>query len=124
MTTMIGTSHFVSLMRALAYYEPYGLDAADVKAKIEAGEIHIGKPTTKPGETLRLNDEGRYIIHDDLSPAERNTLNMADLTFAALAGAPVHSPAEPAYLHPMNLFRNAESLERQNKPAHTRTNGA
>jgi hypothetical protein len=111
-------------MRALAYYEPYGLDAADVKAKIEAGEIHIGKPTTKPGETLRLNDEGRYIIHDDLSPAERNTLNMADLTFAALAGAPVHSPAEPAYLHPMNLFRNAESLERQNKPAHTRTNGA
>lgn len=58
----IGTSHFTSVLRALNYYEPYGLDAADVKRKIEAGEIHIGPPTRKPGEMLHLNDEGRYII--------------------------------------------------------------
>lgn len=56
-----GTSYFVSLDFAILYYRPYGYDRQGVKQKINAGEIHIGKPVLKPGETLSvIPDEGRY----------------------------------------------------------------
>lgn len=58
-----GTSNFVSLSAATRYYRDYGYDAADVKEKIRDGEIHIGKPSLKPGERLGLTDGGkRYTI--------------------------------------------------------------
>lgn len=64
-----GTSHFVSVRAANSYYEPYGLDSADVLHKITNGEIHIGPPTLKPGERLVVIDNdtghswgGRYAI--------------------------------------------------------------
>jgi hypothetical protein len=82
MTT--GTSHFVSLAAAVAYYRPYlgepvfaGGDAtpqktkrqldrenaAAVQQKLDAGEIHIGPPQIKPAQRLQINrSEGRYFI--------------------------------------------------------------
>lgn len=58
-----GTSNFVSLSAATRYYRDYGYDASDVKRKIREGEIHIGKPSLKPGERLGLTDGGkRYTI--------------------------------------------------------------
>lgn len=58
-----GTSNFVSLSAAVRYYKDYGYDKADVQRKIREGEIHIGKPSLKPGERLGLTDGGkRYTI--------------------------------------------------------------
>ena len=60
-----GTSHFKSRESAISYYAEYGNDVSDVDRKIADGEIHIGKPQTKPGQSLGLIDEGRrYAIHD------------------------------------------------------------
>lgn len=68
-----GTSHFVSLGAAQRYYEPYEggiLNAVRaVNRKMDAGEIHIGKPELKVGETLSvIRDEGRYRITVEDSP--------------------------------------------------------
>jgi hypothetical protein len=58
-----GTSHFRSLDAAAAYYRAYGFSYDDVVAKLRAGEIHIGPPPAKPGDTVGLqHDEGRYFI--------------------------------------------------------------
>lgn len=65
---MIGTNNFVSLPKACDYYRdqhdltPAALERL-VKQKIEDGEIEIGQPTLKDGETLRVIDNGcRYAI--------------------------------------------------------------
>lgn len=67
----IGTSHFVSLTAARAYYSPYDPDltAEELKAwidrKVAEGEIHIGKPTLQPGQKLSvIPGEGRYQIEE------------------------------------------------------------
>ncbi len=64
--TITGTSHFVSLARAVDYYQSQGDDRAQaretVKHKLAAGEIHIGRPKCKANETVSINDEGRYVI--------------------------------------------------------------
>ncbi len=58
-----GSDHFVSRRAARAYYARQGYDAADVAAKFEAGEIHVGKPAVKPGERLgMIPGEGRYAV--------------------------------------------------------------
>lgn len=80
MTT--GTCYFPSYGAALRYYRPYvgepaftGGDIQPRKAKrtgdddcralvdqkLNAGEIHIGKPALKPGQTLSIQDN-RYHI--------------------------------------------------------------
>ena len=60
----IGTSHFISLQRAVKYYAPYGYTRQDVENKIKLNEISIGRPTTKPDEHLLINyNEGRYYIN-------------------------------------------------------------
>lgn len=56
-----GTCHFVSLETAKAYYHAIGIGHVDLK--IASGEILIGKPPLKEGETLGLCDnEQRYTI--------------------------------------------------------------
>lgn len=62
--TIIGTSHFINRLAAISYYEAYEEDALQAVArKIGAGEIHIGPPQVRPGETLKVNrEEGRYFI--------------------------------------------------------------
>lgn len=64
--TTIGTSHFVSYDKALEYYQYLAVfdDVRDlVDHKLDDGEIHIGKPLVKSGETLVIIDDGtRYAV--------------------------------------------------------------
>ena len=67
MTLYIGTSHFVSRDAAIRYYSEYGYSdpAKTVDRKIAEGEIHIGEPTLKRGQTLSTGDKGtRYFIEE------------------------------------------------------------
>jgi hypothetical protein len=60
-----GTAHFESLAAAVRYYRPYGFEntAATVARKLAEGEIFIGPPALKAGQTLSLNrEEGRYFV--------------------------------------------------------------
>lgn len=60
-----GTSHFVNLQAAIAYYQPYGSDSWEVNRKIKNGEISIGPPVLKSGQKLLIDQtEGRYFIED------------------------------------------------------------
>ena len=69
-----GTSYFVSRAMAVCYYKPYEggnlKDASQaVDRKIAAGEIHIGAPKLKAGETLSIIDDGtRYAIKEPTPP--------------------------------------------------------
>ena len=61
--TRTGTPYFVSLKTAIDYHRTYGATIAAVKRKIEAGEIHIGKPPLNPGDRLVTIDKAtRYAI--------------------------------------------------------------
>lgn len=62
----IGTAHFVNIAAARRYYAQQGFTPADVSAKINAGEIHIGKPAIDPYKQalLIIKDEGRYSVAD------------------------------------------------------------
>jgi hypothetical protein len=63
MATRIGTSHFVSFTAAVNYYIQQGIHAADVMAKVNAGEITIGAPQLiRPNESIEVDTDGRYII--------------------------------------------------------------
>jgi hypothetical protein len=58
--TYTGTSNFTSIQAAQIYY---GIGVS-VSRKIEEGAISIGPPAIKPGQTLSVNREGRYVITD------------------------------------------------------------
>lgn len=67
--TRFGTSHFVSHAHAVSYYRPYAPDLnyrerrAWIESKVRDGEIHIGRPECKPGESIVTIDDGtRYAI--------------------------------------------------------------
>lgn len=67
---LIGTNYFVSLWAAVRYYADQGesMESAfdTVVAKFNAGEIKIGFPNIKPGESVVTVDEGRrYAIAVD-----------------------------------------------------------
>ena len=56
-----GTCYFPTRGNAIRYYRPYakleGAKASElVDRKIAEGEIHIGKPPMKPGDTLTIED--------------------------------------------------------------------
>lgn len=64
-----GTANFVSLPKACDYYRNQEEDLTPaqlenfVKTKIEDGEIEIGQPSLKDGQTLKIIDNGcRYAI--------------------------------------------------------------
>lgn len=62
---IIGTPYFTSRSAAALYYRPYHYSDTikAVDRKIAEGEIHIGKPDLKAGETLSVIDNGmRYAI--------------------------------------------------------------
>ena len=61
----VGTSYFKDIASAQRYYAEYDYEdvASTVARKIAEGEIHIGKPDVRVGETLSLIDNGtRYAI--------------------------------------------------------------
>ena len=62
-----GTHHFRSIEAAERYYADYGYDDVRraVARKIAEGEIVIGRPARKPGETIRLIDNGTPYEIDD-----------------------------------------------------------
>lgn len=62
-----GTSHFVSRAAAIRYYRPYETEASQaVSRKLEEGQIHIGAPTLKIGESCYVDAaEGRYFVTDE-----------------------------------------------------------
>lgn len=64
--TRTGTPYFISITAARQYYRPYHYEdtAAAVTRKLATGEIHIGPPPLKPGQTAAPDQEGRYIITD------------------------------------------------------------
>jgi hypothetical protein len=64
-----GTSYFATRYDAESYYRRIGYGPGDVKAKLDAGEIHVGHPPLKPGETCHLiAGENRYEIEKGESP--------------------------------------------------------
>lgn len=67
--TITGTSHFVNFTKACDYYRDYvpGYTPAAleryVRAKIDDGEIYLGKPELEPGQRLLVIDDGcRYAV--------------------------------------------------------------
>ena len=66
MTVRHGTSHFMSRDAAIRYYRPYHYPdtALAVDRKLREGEIHIGQPTAKPGESVKVDIDGRYWIDE------------------------------------------------------------
>jgi hypothetical protein len=63
----IGTSHFITRAAANRYYAAQGETAASVGRKLAAGEIHIGRPPRKAGQSVGvIPGEGRwYLIEED-----------------------------------------------------------
>lgn len=76
----IGTSYFVSKTCANRYYQRHGgFSPQAVTRKIQRGEIHIGKPTLKPGERLELIDNNcRYAIIDEVQDFIKRKPNAFD----------------------------------------------
>ena len=69
MNTQIGTSNFVNFTKACDYYRDYEPEATPaeleriVRRKIDEGQIDLGQPEIKQGETLSIIDDGcRYAI--------------------------------------------------------------
>jgi len=64
--TTIGTSYFATKGHAIKYYAQHDPSATEkeiqewVDCKLENGEIHIGQPVLKTGESLNIDDDGRY----------------------------------------------------------------
>jgi hypothetical protein len=60
-----GTAYFPTRADAVAYYVPYeGSRAAAVLAvrrKLSEGQIHIGQPKLKPGETAYVSDHRWHV---------------------------------------------------------------
>lgn len=66
--TRVGTSHFISYTAAIRYYKPYGYSPKDVRAKFNAGEIHLGRPVPKAGLSVGIiPGEGRYYYLEEAS---------------------------------------------------------
>jgi hypothetical protein len=60
-----GTAHFRTLRDAELYYDNYGFEPADVREKIERGEVSLGAPDVSEGESLVLDTDGRYHIEEE-----------------------------------------------------------
>lgn len=59
----IGTAHFISRAAANRYYAPMGYSPRDVGAKLMSGEIFIGRPERKAGQSVGvIPGEGRYYL--------------------------------------------------------------
>jgi hypothetical protein len=60
---IVGTSNFVSKIKAIKYYKTQESDTVEVNRKIKDGEILIGKPNVPKGMSLCINhEEGRYFL--------------------------------------------------------------
>lgn len=74
---IVGTDHFVSRIAARSYYYNQIPDLTRsqciklIEEKLELEEIFIGRPVVRPGERLRIIDDGtRYAIETYDKPEE------------------------------------------------------
>lgn len=59
----IKTNHFRDFKTAVRYYKAYGFNREAVSLKLKRGEIKLGEPTVRTGDTVTLDpEEGRYHI--------------------------------------------------------------
>lgn len=58
------TSYFVSFEAARQFFAELGLSGRDVKHKLDAGKIHVGKPPHDEAQLVVKN--GRYFIDDQI----------------------------------------------------------
>lgn len=65
-TITTGTCHFRSRYAAIRYYEKQGLDVNDVVDKIARREISYREPELKPGQRLKVDEDGRYHIEEEV----------------------------------------------------------
>jgi hypothetical protein len=71
MVTRYGTKYFIKRSSAMKYYRKQGYSKQDVDELVHNGIIAIGEPKHSPGETLRVDEDGRYYIeikHEDVKP--------------------------------------------------------
>ena len=65
MNTIIGTCYFPSFRDACIYYQPYCESYDDavalVREKLNAQEIHLGKPQLQEGETCFVKENRWHI---------------------------------------------------------------
>lgn len=61
-----GTSHFTTKAAAVRYYRAYEDEPSKaVERKLAEGQIHIGIPELRDGQSCYVNaEEGRYFITD------------------------------------------------------------
>jgi hypothetical protein len=60
-----GTNHFTSRLAAIEYYARQDIGHETVDERLAEGEIFIGAPEAKAGESVRVDlAEGRYWIHE------------------------------------------------------------
>lgn len=84
MSTMISTCHFVSRQHAIKYYRSQGYcdAAAAVDDKLKEQAIVIGSPKIEPGQTVKINDEGRYVIVQlDFKPVTWDDVTIGDVVY-------------------------------------------
>lgn len=62
MRTQYGTCCFRSLADAERYYSEHIYGKGAAKRKLESGEIKLGRPPVKAGDSIHVNDEGRYVV--------------------------------------------------------------
>lgn len=60
--TTSGTSHFVSRAKLIKYYKSQEYDLAAINQKIREGECSVGRPDIIPGDSLVVDEDGRYLI--------------------------------------------------------------
>jgi hypothetical protein len=89
MAITYGTAYFPTLAHAASYYRPYGYNdlRGTVLRKVNAGEIHIGKPKLKPGQRLILIDNGTRYAIEESEPTRRTTTQPVTVTWLAEMGA-------------------------------------
>lgn len=60
-----GSSYFVDLQSAIAYYATQEIDETAVMQKLAEGAISLGIPPIKERETANVNSENRYEVCDE-----------------------------------------------------------
>lgn len=84
MSTMISTCHFVSRQHAIKYYRSQGYvdAAAAVDDKLKEQAIVIGPPETESWQSLKTNDEGRYVIVEpEFKPVKWDDVAIGDTVY-------------------------------------------
>jgi hypothetical protein len=74
LSTYLGTCHFVSFEHACQYYAMQRIDADEIKAKLDSGEIKMGPPKiSRTQELILIDNATRYAIQSRTEPLSART---------------------------------------------------